>query len=59
MATILLTRPLSGTGIHNTRRGSLPYNVWYEGYIEKFCATPVEAYETLVRLLDGKDVEDV
>lgn len=54
---VLLIKPESGTGIENTRYGSLPYNVWFEDAIERFCATPNEAYDALQRLLDGRDVE--
>ena len=54
---ILLSKPESGTGIENTRFGSLPYNVWFGDMIERFCATPNEAYDTLQRLIDGRDVE--
>ncbi len=40
-------RPPSGTGVQLTKvrpLGSLPYNVWLHGYIERCCPTEALAF---------------
>jgi hypothetical protein len=43
-------RPPTGTGVQLTKvrpLGSLPFNVWLDGHIVKFCADSDEAFAEL------------